>query len=523
MLSRSLCLALLVGSVTALASSATFASSHREAPFVAGMPRIDGTDFYMFNSYETGRAGYVTILANYDPLQDAYGGPNYFALDPNAMYAINIDNQGNALADIQYQFRFTNTFNGLGVPTGSPSGNVAIPLINLPPNAAGQPTLNRVETYTANVVINGVSTAITTTGGATTFTKPLDNIGQKSFAVSGQQSPANYAAYANQYIYNVNIPGCTPPAGTTPRMFVGQRAEGFVVNLGQVFDLVNLNPLGARNSAATAANPTGNTIGNKNITTIALEVPASCLTNGTDPVIGGWTTSYLPQSRVLNPSPTGPVASSAGKGPSVVGGAWTQVSRLGSPLVNEVVIGLPDKDKFNASQPANDLANFANYVEYPTLPVLVKALFNVPPPATPRTDLVAAFVTGITTGPTDTPANFKFTAPANLTTPGEMLRLNTAIAATPYASQSDLGFLGCDLAGFPNGRRPIDDVVDIELTVVEGAITAANPNKLQTCSLSGATPAVVNAGAVVNDGAEPNPAAYLQVFPYLNTPTYGSP
>jgi hypothetical protein len=501
-----------------MCSAAALASSHREAPFIAGMPRVDGTDFYMFMSYETGRTGYVTLLANYDPLQDAYGGPNYFALDADALYAINIDNQGNALPDISFQFKFTNTFAGLGVPTGAPGGNVAIPLINLPASAVSQPTLNRTETYVANIVVNGVSTPITSTAaasGGTVFTKPVDNIGQKSFTtLGGTQSPANYANYANQYVYDVTIPGCTPPAGTKPRMFVGQRAEGFVVNLGQIFDLVNLDPLGARNSAS-------NTIANKNITTIALEVPASCLVHGSDPVVGAWTTSSLPQSRVLNPAPTGPVATSSGKGPAVSGGAMTQVSRLGSPLVNEVVIGLPDKDKFNASQPANDLANFANYVEYPTLPVLVQALFSVPPPATPRTDLVAAFVTGITA--TVNGASFKYTAPANQTVPGEMLRLNTAVAPTAYASQNSLGFLGCDLAGFPNGRRPIDDVVDIELTVAEGAITTANPNKLQTCDVSGATPAVVNPGAVVNDGALPNPAAYLQVFPYLNTPAYGSP
>jgi hypothetical protein len=364
------------------------------------------------------------------------------------------------------------------------------------------------------MVVNGSSVAITQVGGGAVFTKPVDNIGQKSFAVGGAQSAANYATYANQYIYNVDIPGCTPPSGTYPRLFVGQRAEGFVVNLGQVFDLINLNPLGARNSAT-------NVLANKNITTIALEVPASCLVHGSDPVIGAWTTSYLHQGRVLNPAPTGPVSSGTNYGPSVVGGAWTQVSRLGSPLVNEVVIGLPDKDKWNSTQPANDVTNFGNYVLYPSLPVLVNALFSVSAPATPRSDLLAAFVTGITT-----PVNgssFKFTAPASQSVPGEELRLNTAIAPTAAGNQSDLGFLGCDLAGFPNGRRPIDDVVDIELTVLEGAITAANPHSLQTCNVAGSTPVVVNAGAVVNDGAEPNPASYLTSFPYLNTPIAGSP
>lgn len=295
-------------------------------------------------------------------------------------------------------------------------------------------------------------------------------------------------------------------------MFVGQRREGFVVNLGQIFDQINLNPVGARNSA-------NNTIGNKNVTTMALELPIACLTNGNDPVIGAWTTASKRQARLLNPSPAGPVANNTGRGPSKEGGAWTQVSRLGSPLVNEVVIGITDKDKFNASEPKNDVANFGTYILYPTLPVLVNVLFSVPPPPTPRNDLLAVFVTGVSATVNGQP--FKYTAPASLTVPGEMLRLNTAIAPTAVANQNDLGFLGCDLAGFPNGRRPVDDVVDIALTVAEGALTGTNG--LQTCNVAGAMPTVANAGAVVNDGARPNPASYLAAFPYLSTPIPGSP
>jgi hypothetical protein len=337
--------------------------------------------------------------------------------------------------------------------------------------------------------------------GAKTFTKPVDNIGTKSIP--------DYAGYAAQFVYDVEIPGCG--AG---RMFVGQRREGFVVNLGQVFDQINLNPLGARDSA-------GNTIGDKNVTSLAVEVPISCLTAAKDPVIGAWTTASKRQVRLQNPSPAGPVTTGAGAGPTVEFGPWTQVSRLGSPLVNEVVIGITDKDKFNASEPTNDVSNFGAYVLYPTLPVLVNVLFGVPAPTTPRNDLLAAFVTGVTTGPADTPANFKFTAPAKLSVPGEMLRLNTAIAPTAATSQSDLGFLACDLGGFPNGRRPIDDVVDIELTVAEGALSGTNG--LQTCDLSGPTPAVKNSGAVVNDGARPSASDYSTAFPYLATPIPGAP
>ena len=503
----------IVALVRLCAATASRASSHREAPFITGQPKVDGTDFYMFRSYESGRSDYVTLIANYQPLQDAYGGPNYFAMDPDALYEIHIDNTGDSVEDLTFQFRFTNTDQGFTV-NGNTSGsgapvNNAIPLINLPPSGSTTPTLNRVETYTVKLVRgkrrSGPGAAITDrSSGSDTFTKPVDNIGPKSIP--------NYDGYASQYVYEIAIPGC----GTSGRMFVGQRREGFVVNLGQVFDLINLNPLGARNSAATAEHPTGSIVDDKNITSLALELPVGCVTASGDPVIGAWTTASKHQVRVLNP------AQRSERGPAKEVGAWAQISRLGSPLVNEVVIGITDKDKFNASQPKDDVANFGGYVLHPTLPVLVNALFGVPAPASPRSDLLAAFVTGITTGPSDTPASFKFTAPAQLTTPGEMLRLNTAIAAVvPGASgYSDLGFLGCDLAGFPNGRRVTDDVVDIELTVAEGALVGANG--LQTCDLSGSAPVVKNPGAVVNDGARPNPSDYLTAFPYLASPVPGA-
>jgi Domain of unknown function (DUF4331) len=515
---------LLFGALLATVAVPALSSSHREAPFIAEHPKVDGTDFYMFMSYEANRAGYVTLIANYDPLQDAYGGPNYFSLDPNALYEIEIDNNGDSQEDLTFQFRFANQFaqaniaalnvtNGKVPVSGGPASGVEIPLINLGAGAGASPgALNVTESYTLTLIRgnrrSGTATPVTSTDGKTTnFTKPVDNIGTKSIP--------DYPTYANQYIYSINIPGCTVAgAPATGRVFVGQRHEGFVVNLGQIFDQVNLNPLGARNSAA-------NVIANKNVTSMALEVPASCLTSGSDPVIGAWTTASLRQSRLLNPSPTGPTTtggSTPSMGPEVAGGPWAQVSRLGSPLVNEVVIGITDKDKFNSSQPKDDVANFGTYVLYPTLPVLVNVLFSVPPPATPRNDLLAAFVTGITA--TVNGAAFKYTAPATQTAGGEMLRLNTAIPGEPIAQQKDLGFLACDLAGFPNGRRPLDDVVDIELTVVEGALTSTNG--LQTCDPSGASPVIKNAGAVVNDGALPDPASYLTVFPYLNTPVPGS-
>jgi hypothetical protein len=261
-----------------------------------------------------------------------------------------------------------------------------------------------------------------------------------------------------------------------------------------------------------------------------MQVPVACLTKDSksstttaDPVLGAWTTSYLRQARVLNPTPV------STNNAAVVGGAWTQVSRLGQPLVNEVVIGLPDKDRFNDSQPKDD-AQFATYVTNPTLPVLITSLFpTVNLPAVPRNDLVAVFLTGLSlkaTGGTtpifsNNPSDYGDTVAAS-----EELRLNTSIPPVAASAQSNLGLLACDTSGFPNGRRPGDDVIDITLTAAEGALTTANPNALQTCSVASGTPTVVNAGAIVNDGAAADATDtnyYPASFPYLANPLPGAP
>jgi hypothetical protein len=510
-----------------------FASSHREAPNISRLPTLDGTDFYMFNSYESGRAAYVTLIANYIPLQDPYGGPNYFALDPAGLYEIEIDNNGDAKEDLTFQFQFTNTLakNNAGItlpvgPAASPAA-VAVPLKNVGPiSASSSANLNFIETYTVTLVTGDRRTGVATpvanaANGSTTFVKPMDYIGQKSFG-----SDAGYAAYAAQYMYTINVPGCSAPG----RVFVGQRKEGFAVNLGEVFDLVNFVPIEGDSSPGAGdgkgfpggitQNPSHNVLANKNITSIALELPAACLKGSGNGVIGGWTTASLRQARVLNPNATFAK-------PEVNGGAWTQVSRLGMPLVNEVVIGLPDKDHFNSSSPIND-AQFATYVTNPSLPALLNALFLAPVNATlgtsianlapnnfPRNDLVAAFLTGFAG------LNQQATVTAS-----EMLRLNTAVAATPAAAQSFFGVAGGDLAGFPNGRRPGDNVVDIALRVVMGALCYPLPigaNKAPT-NLGLCAPANAPVGNVpFTDGAPVNALDFDQTFPYLKTPLPGSP
>jgi Domain of unknown function (DUF4331) len=495
-----------------LAGTAT-ASSHREAPFITTSPKVDGTDFYMFRSYESGRDGYVTLIANYQPLQDAYGGPNYFAMDPNALYEIHVDNNGDAQEDLTFQFRFSNTLNKNGMGQTVDVGGVtqSSPLIlGAPISQVRDAGLSVAEQFTLTLVRGdrrmGTATPVTNaTGGATTFDKPVDNIGTKSIP--------DYAGYAAKHIYSVNIPGCSMPA----KVFVGQRQEAFAVNLGTIFDLVNAPVAVITDRTLIGAAP--NTIDDKNVTSLALEVHKDCLKSSAsgDDVIGGWTSASLRQARLLNPTP--PSGHQASEKP---GGAWVQVSRLGMPLVNEVVIGLKDKDKFNASVPKGD-GQFASYVTNPTLPALLAAVLNLPgsaPTNFPRTDLVTAFLTGIP----------NVNQPQNVVG-SEMLRLNTSIAPVPFAQQNRLGIVGSirdggnDFAGFPNGRRPKDDVVDVSLVAVMGGLCIANGNNNAFGFGAACKPSVVPLGATsleLHDAVDQAVVPLLPGFPYLNTPIPGN-
>lgn len=478
---------LIVALVAALAipGTAALASSHREAPYITEMPKADGSDFYMFRSYETGRAGFVTLVANYQPLQAPYGGPNYFSMDPEALYEIHVDSNGDAREDITFQFRFQSNLKDIALNVGGKS--VSIPLIQAGAIAAGNTAaLNVTESYSVDVVRGdrrrGARQAITNAnGGARSFAKPVDNIGNKTIA--------DYATYAAAHVYDVAIPGCT--AG---RMFVGQRKDPFVVNLGEVFDLINTNPLGPVNGERDL-------LADANVTSLILEVPVACLTAGSEPVIGAWTTASVRQARLIRTSPSF-------DRPAIEGGPWIQVSRLGMPLVNEVVIGIKDKNRFNFSKPEND-AQFADYVTNPTLPALIQLLYPSAPAPTnfPRNDLVAAFLTGVT----------GLNKPATVT-PAEMLRLNTSIAPAAQGAQNNLGVIGGDIAGFPNGRRPGDDVTDIALRVVMGVLCTLNNPAVFGCVPGDAAAG----GAALTDGALVNDTMFDATFPYLRTPLAGS-
>lgn len=496
---------------TALATSVGMvgASSHREAPQITKTPKVDATDFYMFRSYERGRKGFVTFIANYQPLQAPYGGPNYFTMDEDALYEIHIDNNGDAEEDITFQFRFSNTRirdnKHIRVPVGDKK--IAIPLRAVGPITAGDDSnLGEKESYTLTMVKgprrDGESKALSSTSGQYSFTKPVDNIGKKTIP--------DYDAYANRYIYDFKLPGCK----RNGRVFVGQRAEAFAVNLGEIFDLVNLVPLDGTSfpGGIMQSRENDDLVGKANVTSLAIEVPANCITQGDEPVIGAWTTASIGAD-----NRTG----------------FRQVSRLSNPLVNEVVIGLPDKDRFNRSSPTDD-GKFAKYVTNPTLPFLLDALFrdavgaedNIAPSNFPRQDLVTAFLTGFP----------GFNQPAGVVG-AEMMRLNTAVPPTRRNLQNSYGVVAEDLAGFPNGRRPGDDVVDIALRVMMGVLChpvplgaelgvygAVEDEDSDLINLGLCAPEDAPVGtAPFTDGAPISAAELQNVFPYLNTPLSGSP
>ena len=505
------------GSLLAVVSVAALASSHREAPSITTTPKADGTDFYMFRSYEANKSDFITLIANYQPLQDGYGGPNYFSMDPNALYEIHIDNDGDAQEEITFQFNFRNNLRDLKQTIGSES--VSIPLIQQGAvNTVGSTNLNLNETYTMTVVRDGrrsnSRSVVSKTGGSSTLEKPVDYIGEKTLG-----NAAAYQAYADAHIHTVTIPGCA--SGTNQaRVFVGQRQEGFAVNLGTIFDLVNA-PFEVISNRANANAAAANSIQDKNVTSIALEIHKDCLTPGSDPVVGGWTTASVRQVQIGDGVPA-----QGHQTAEKVGGAWVQVSRLGMPLVNEVVIGLKDKDRFNASKPSGD-GQFLTYVSNPTLPQLISLVLTgnagAAPTNFPRTDLLNVFLAGIQ----------GVNRPANLVL-AEMLRLNTETAPTPIGSQNTLGLAFGDAAGFPNGRRPIDDVVDISLVAVMGGLCVANgagntfalnsvpgTNLTSDCS-SASVPLTDQQATSIHDAVDQSRVPFMNRFPFLSTPTPGS-
>jgi len=509
--------------LTAAIASSAHASSHAEAPFIKSRPKLDASDFYVFSSYEAGREDYVTLIANYQPLQDGYGGPNYFSMNPEAIYEIHVDNDGDAVEDITFLFDFDNGLGngdaGFALQVGDDTVPVALKNIGGLGTGDNQGVLNVNETYFVGVTTGDRRSespvwAVRPDSGLRLFSKPYDYVGDKSYP-EGYDNYVKSLTNSGELYYNVDFDQC--PAGAQDgRVFVGQRKDSFSVALAEVFDLVNFVPL----VEALPDDPARNDLADKNVTTLAVEVHKDCLTGEGNGVIGAWTTSSVRSTQTISSDPTY-------RQPVEYSGEYRQVSRLSNPLVNEVVIGLPDKNKFNASEPMDD-GQFATYVTSPTLPAILDILFrdalgapdSIAPGNLPRLDLVTAFLTG-----------FPGVNQMSTVTASEMLRLNTGVPATAKDEQSNFGVVAGDLAGFPNGRRPGDDVTDIALRVMMGALChpiavdldgSGTPgdegDNLGLCAPSDAPVGT----AALTDGAPQNASQFDATFPYLTTPVTGS-
>jgi hypothetical protein len=446
-------------------------SSHREAPEIAKDPVADGTDTYAFISPD--KPNTVTLIANFIPLQAPDGGPNFYEFGDDVIYDIRIANSGKGTADIVYRFRFTTKIR-----------NPKTFLYNTGPiDSISSPNWNRPQYYSVTRIENGHSKQL-----GKNLTCPPVNVGKRS--------TPNYATLAGQAVHTLG----------NRKVFAGQRADAFWVDLGSIFDLGALRPF---NSAHLISMPNAagvNGLQGFNVHTIALQVPISDLSrNGDIPkdpskasaVIGVWATASRQKSRVWDEK----------KERYVGHGPWKQVSRLGNPLFNEVLVPMAQKDKWNHLRPRDD-HQFAKYVNKPELQGLLPALYpgvfpNLKAYTKPRADLHAILLTGIPNGVVPGFQNYTGAVEA------DFLRLNLAIP--PSSNPKPLGLVGGDAAGFPNGRRLIDDVVTIELRAIAGAtIPLVDPSY---------TPD--GAASAIKDGTSNTNAALLSSFPYLGLPGGG--
>jgi hypothetical protein len=481
--------------VTALmaAPPSGFAASHREAPITALDTKADITDIYAFVSYDDPTK--VTMILDVDPLLAPGNGPNYFPFDDNILYAIRIDNNNDALEDISFQFRFQTEIrapevftgfvgagDGINAPGNSPPpvppGTPIVPPAITSLDGSGSAGLSLRQTYTVTMVKNGVSTPLTNEAGGPLFAVPT-NVGPRTMP--------NYTALAKQGIYNLS---------DGIKVFAGTVDDPFYIDLGAAFDSLNLRKgtsraIGGVLTAAQDADDNTNTapdfVSGFNVNTIAIEVPIAMLTRtGTKVVasnpaatIGVWGTTSRPRITVLR----APL-------PAEESGGWSQVQRMGNPLINELIIGTGDKDFWSMSQPNND-SQFAHYALDPLLTRVVNAVYgiNIPPP--PRSDLLLLMeylppiaAPGTTAGPV-----------------ADLLRLNTGVPPTPQSSRRRLAVLAGDFGGFPNGRRVSDDVTDIALRVVAGGVLVHGFN--------------VYPNNLLGDGVNTNDLPYQQTFPYV--------
>ena len=432
---------MVVALVVGLAPSATQAASHREAPLISLDPTADITDFFMFRSYEAGQDDKIVLIMDVIPGEEPSSGPNYFNFDPNVLYAFNIDNNGDGKAnDVRFEFQFKTEIRGVNKDLGLFLSYVALPPITTL-DGPGSEGLGLRQTYTVTMVKGDNRTAI----GKGLFAVP-SNVGPRTMP--------DYEALAAQGVYSLN---------NGARVFAGQRDDPFYIDLGAVFDTLNLR------------DPGTDMLSGFNVHTIALEVPASLITKDRKspsqtafPTLGAYANTYRRSVRVINEEGENNRES------------WVQVQRLANPLVNEAIIGTKDKDRWNRLAPQRESA-FVEYYTNPRLATALEVVFGAD--AQPLFDLRDVFLTY---------------TPGNYTTLSELLRLNISVAPVPLASQNPLTALGGDGAGWPNGRRPIDDVTDVAIRVVGGT------NYLSA-----------------SDAVQQNDLALPDMFPFIATPWDG--
>ncbi|WSQ08028.1 DUF4331 domain-containing protein [Streptomyces sp. NBC_01231] len=414
--------------VATLEPGAASASSHREAPLISGQPQYDNTDVYAFVSPD--KPDTTTIVANWIPMEDPAGGPNFFTFAEDAEYDLRIDSDGDAQEDLLFRYTFkTHTKNDKTF------------LYNTGPvESLDDPDLNITQTYDLELIKLKHLKAVSKTKIANDVPVAPSNVGKASMP--------DYNTLRKQAIHKL--------AGGA-QTFAGQADDPFFLDL-RVFDLLyggNLSEVG------------NDTLKGYNVNSIALQVPNSFLAESHEqPIVGIWSTTQRENAK----------------------GYYSQVSRLGMPLVNEVVNPLKDKDKFNASAPRDD-AQFLENVTNPELPKLIEGIYKIPAPDEPRNDLVDVFLKGV-----------KDLNQPPYVTPSEQLRLNTSIK--PAAKPKRLGVLDGDTAGFPNGRRLTDDVIDASLQVVEGELLGAKND--------------------LGDAVDKNDKDFEKAFPYVALPTEGS-
>jgi len=437
-----------VACLATLAPHAGNASSHREAPLIAETPSLDNTDLYAFVSPDAPSA--VTMVANWQPFEEPNGGPNFYPFAQRTAHDINIDNNGDARADITYRWTFTTTYQNPNTFLYN-TGQVT---------SLTDPDLNLRQTYTLQ--------RITSSGSKTLLSKA-----RVAPSFTGAASMPKYAALSNAAVTSY---------GSGTKSFAGQADDAFFADL-RVFDLLygaDLSEVGQ------------DTLKGYNVNTIALQVPKKDLAlkgNSTrNPVVGVWTTTSRAGAEM------------SGK----TSGKLSQVSRLGMPLVNEVVIPVAKKNQFNASQPKDD-AKFLKYVQKPEVPKLIQGIYGIPAPAEPRKDLVEVFLTGVckACGPVAADLNSQLLnkdVSAKKFVPAEQLRLNMSVP--PAANPNRMGVLGNDLAGFPNGRRLTDDVLDVTLQAAEGALLPGHPAAVDS----------------LGDNVHTNDRAFRTTFPYVALP-----